>query len=88
MTHHRQALEAYAHHLNLPTPTFYFDNGRRSHRPEYERLLRSIAAGRHTILLIPGSWVLDLHNAPAQERIQQLTEHGCNIVIELPHPPW
>ncbi|WP_406002453.1 hypothetical protein [Streptomyces sp. NBC_00829] len=87
MTHHQHALKAYARHLDLPAPVLYFDNGRRAHRPEYERLLRAVAAGRHRIVLIPGPWVLDLHDAPAQARLQQLTDHSCHI-IELPRPPW
>ncbi|MCC0100723.1 recombinase family protein [Streptomyces flavotricini] len=87
MPHHHWALGAYARHRNLPLPIVYFDNGRRSHRPEFERLIRSVAGGWHNTVLIPGPWVFDLHPEKAEDRLRELTAYGCRIV-ELPRPPW
>ncbi|MBW5480628.1 recombinase family protein [Streptomyces bambusae] len=87
MPHHHWALDAYARHLNLPLPVVYFDNGRRVHRPEFKRLVRSVAGGQHDIVLIPGPWVFDLHAEQAEQRLRVLTVLGCQVV-ELPRPPW
>ncbi|MFJ1709152.1 hypothetical protein [Kitasatospora sp. NPDC088346] len=87
MTAHRHLVEDYAHYLDLPTPALYFDNGRRTRCPEFDRLLHSVTTGRHGIVLIPGPWVFALHPDAAEQRRRLLTDRACRVV-ELPRPPW
>ncbi|GGV38239.1 hypothetical protein GCM10010495_64450 [Kitasatospora herbaricolor] len=89
MASHVSALERYAGLLGLPTPVLFFDNGRTSseYLPRLEALIAYVADGRFSTVMIPGMWVLSIHDREAQQRCARLSRLGCQI-IALPerHP--
>lgn len=89
MPAHVDALEQHAWRLGLPGLTMFFDNGllSSSHLPQFEALIASVADNQFSTVLIPGMWVLSIHDREAQQRYSRLTLLGCHI-ITLPdrHP--
>lgn len=90
METHRIALRRYARQLGLPEPSIHLDNGLRSRGPlpGLERLMDLVACGSFDVLLIPGPFVLSVHDLEASAIVGRITGFGCRV-LELPplHAP-
>jgi DNA invertase Pin-like site-specific DNA recombinase len=88
-TRYRKALQRFATCLGLPEPVIYADDGPpgAAPRPRLEQLTRSVIAGRHRVLLVPGLWVFSGDETKARTAVRMFTAAGCGRILQLPTRP-
>lgn len=82
---HLEAILDHLKRLTLPAPCIFFDNGLLASEPlpQLQQLLDAVAAGSFDVVILPGPFVLSLNSGEARVIMQQIADHGCQV-IELP----
>ncbi|MFG2824475.1 hypothetical protein ACGFX4_34225 [Kitasatospora sp. NPDC048365] len=81
----RWALDSLAADHGLPEPQLHIDNGLRvaDGLPALDALLRAVAAGWITAVLVPGLYVFGLRAEQTASVLRVLDLHGCRL-LQLP----